>query len=178
VAAALRYARRLSAEDVVVALCADTGRNYMSKFFDDDWLAENGLAWDAPPAHTVGDLIRRRGQRTLATVAPEATAASAVEAMQSAGISQLPVLRDGLPVGSVHEVTVARVLHDHSDLSQVSVGEIMARPLPQLDVGVHLDEAYRLLLAGNTGVLATQAGRVVDIVTRIDLIQYWNQLRG
>ena len=53
----------------------------------------------------------------------------------------------------------------------------MARPLPQLDVGVHLDEAYRLLLAGNTGVLATSAGEVVDIVTRIDLIQYWNQMR-
>ncbi len=53
----------------------------------------------------------------------------------------------------------------------------MAKPLPTLDVGVHLDEAYRLLLAGNTGVLAVQDGRVVDIVTRIDLIHYWNQGR-
>ncbi len=37
----------------------------------------------------------------------------------------------------------------------------MARPLPQVDVGVHLDEAYRLLLAGNSGVLATSGGAVV-----------------
>ena len=59
----------------------------------------------------------------------------------------------------------------------MTVGEVMARPLPQLDVDVHLDEAYRLLLAGNTGVLATSEGEVVDIVTRIDLIQYWNQMR-
>ena len=72
-------------------------------------------------------------------------------------------------------MTLARVLHDHSDPDQVTVGEIMARPLPQLDVDVHLDEAYRLLLAGNTGVLAMADGKVVDIVTRIDLIQYWNQ---
>src|SRR5919109_4906031 len=43
VAAALRYARRLMREDVVVALVADTGRNYMSKFYDDAWLAENKL---------------------------------------------------------------------------------------------------------------------------------------
>ena len=40
-----------------------------------------------------------------------------------------------------------------------------------------LDEAYRLLLAGNTGVLAVADGQVVDIVTRIDLIHYWNQTR-
>ena len=78
--------------------------------------------------------------------------------MQAAGISQLPVLQDGKPVGSIQEVTLARMLHDHSDPAQVTVGEVMARPLPQLDVDVHLDEAYRLLLAGNTGVLAT-AGR-------------------
>src|SRR5229473_2605268 len=41
VAAALRYARRLTADDLVVALVCDTGRNYLSKFFDDKWLAEN-----------------------------------------------------------------------------------------------------------------------------------------
>ncbi len=40
---------------------------------------------------------------------------------------------------------------------------------------MHLDEAYRLLLAGNTGVLATQSGKVVDIVTRIDLVHYWRR---
>src|SRR5215831_12908008 len=43
VAAALRFAQRLTADHLVVALCADTGRNYLSKFFDDDWLAENKL---------------------------------------------------------------------------------------------------------------------------------------
>jgi cystathionine beta-synthase len=53
----------------------------------------------------------------------------------------------------------------------------MAKPLPTLDVSVHLDEAYRLLLSGNTGVLAVQDGKVFDIVTRIDLIHYWNELR-
>jgi cystathionine beta-synthase len=74
-------------------------------------------------------------------------------------------------------VTLARLLHDGSDAAQVRVGEIMARPIPQVDVGVHLDEAYRLLLAGNSGVVATSGGSVVDIVTRIDLIAYWNRPR-
>ncbi|MCX7702165.1 MAG: hypothetical protein N2039_14915, partial [Gemmataceae bacterium] len=49
--------------------------------------------------------------------------------------------------------------------------------LPTVDVNVHLDEAYRLLLAGNTGVLVTREGQVIDIVTRIDLIQYWDRCR-
>jgi len=175
VAAALRYARRLIGDQLVVALCADTGRNYLSKCFDDAWLAENKLLWDAQPIHSIGDLLRTRGTRQLATVSPEASAAEAIEQLQSAGISQLPVLHDGKPVGSVQEVTLARLLHDSKDPAKVMVGEIMGKPLPQLDASVHLDEAYRLLLAGNTGVLATANGRVLDIVTRIDLIQYWNR---
>ena len=63
VAAALRYAQRLSANDVVVALCPDTGRNYLSKFYDDAWLTQNQLHRGEPPAQTVGDLLRARGPR-------------------------------------------------------------------------------------------------------------------
>jgi cystathionine beta-synthase len=177
VAAALRYARRLGPGHLVVALGCDTGRNYLSKFFDDSWLKENKLSFTEPPVHSVGDLIRRRGERKLATIAPDATAEQAIQMMEAAGISQLPVMDGGRPVGSIQEVTLARVLHDGRDPSQVAVGEVMARPLPVLDVHTHLDEAYRMLLAGHTGVLATQDGRVVDIVTRIDLIHYWDQTR-
>ena len=177
VAAALRYARRLTGEQLIVALCADTGRNYLSKLFDDAWLAENKLLWNVQPAHSLGDLLRTRGPRELVTASPEATAAAAIDLMQSAGISQLPVLQNGKPVGSIQEVTLARLLHDNSDPTQVTVAEIMAKPLPDLDVSTHLDEAYRLLLAGNTGVLAVAKGKVVDIITRIDLIEYWNKER-
>lgn len=176
VAAALRYARRLTASDFVVVLCPDTGRNYLSKMYDDKWLAANNLEWQPEKPHTVGDLLKRRGERSLITIGPEATAAKAIHMLRNAGISQLPVLEGGKPVGSVQEVTLARILHDHRDPAKVPVGEIMAKPLPQLDVGTHLDEAYRLLLSGNTGVLATNGGDVVGIVTRIDLIDYWSRM--
>jgi cystathionine beta-synthase len=177
VAAALRYARRLTADHLVVALGCDTGRNYLSKFFDDAWLAENKLEWNVQPVHSIGDLLQTRGPRQLVTITPDATAAAAIDLLQATGISQLPVLQDGKAVGSVQEVTLARVLHDNDDPSKVFVGDIMAKPLPQLDATVHLDEAYRLLLAGNTGVLAVMNGRVTDIVTRIDLIEYWDNKR-
>ena len=178
VAAALRYARRLSADDVVVALCPDTGRNYLSKIFDDEWLAQNGLLHDQVPVKTVGDLIRARGPRTLVTIEAGTTTAEAAELLQASGISQLPVLRDGLSVGSIQEITLARILHDATDTGTVRVGDVMARPLPQLDVDVHVDEAYRLLMAGNSGVLVIAKGQVVDIVTRIDLIKFWSSPRN
>jgi cystathionine beta-synthase len=178
VAAALRYAQRLSANDVIVALCPDTGRNYLSKFYDDAWLTQNQLHRGEPPAQTVGDLLLARGPRTLVTVSSDATAADAANLLQASGISQLPVLRDGHSVGSIQEVTLARLLHDDLDPATVRVGDVMARPLPQLDIGVQLDEAYRLLLAGNSGVLALDGVSVLDIITRIDLIEYWTRRRG
>jgi cystathionine beta-synthase len=176
-AAALRFARRLGPEHLVVALCADTGRNYMSKLFDDEWLRENNLLTEVKPQHSLKDLLQLRGPRKLTTITPEATVEDAIKLMQATGISQLPVLKDGKPVGSVQEVTLARVLHDNRDPGDVKIGEVMARALPTLETMVHLDEAYRLLLAGNTGVLATETGQVVGIVTRIDLIEYWNKQR-
>jgi cystathionine beta-synthase len=175
VAAALRYARRLTRDHLVVALVCDTGRNYLSKFFDDQWMSDNKLVLKEQPAHSIGDLLKTRGPRPMVSISPDATAAAAIELMQKAGISQLPVLQDGKPVGAVQEVTLARILHDNSDPSVITVGEFMARPLPALDVTVHLDEAYRLLMSGNTGVLVMDQSKVVDIVTRIDLVQYWNQ---
>jgi cystathionine beta-synthase len=178
VSAALRYARRLTKDHLVVALCADTGRNYLSKFFNDQWLSDNKLTTNVKVAQSIGDLVQTRGPRQLVTITPDATVSAAIQLLQSVGISQLPVLDNGRPVGSVQEVTLARVLHDLQDPDKVKVGEIMARPLPQVDVGVHLDEAYRLLLAGNTGVLVIKGDNVVDIVTRIDLVEYWNKERG
>jgi cystathionine beta-synthase len=177
VAAALRYARRLGPDDLVVAIAADTGRNYLSKVFDDDWLAANNLLEAAVVPHAIQDLLKSRDARTLVTISPKATLAEAIQLMEKAGISQLPVVQAGKSVGCIQEVTLARILHDQRDPASVSVGDVMARPLPTLETSVHLDEAYRLLLAGNTGVLATADGNIVDIVTRIDLVHYWNQQR-
>ena len=87
-------------------------------------------------AQTVGDLVRTpRAAGDLVRSAPSESVAEAVERMQSVGISQLPVLKDGRALGSIQEVTIARLLHDGLDPEAVFVGDVMARPLPQLDVG-------------------------------------------
>jgi cystathionine beta-synthase len=178
VAAALTYAGRLSNKDVVVVICPDSGRNYMSKFFDDEWMAENNFEGAGPVATSVGDLVQARGPRALWSVGVDASVADAVERMQTGGISQLPVLTGGRAVGSIQEVTIARLLHDALDPDAIKVGDVMARPLPQLELRTRLDEAYRLLMSGNSGVLAIEDGAVVDIITRIDLIAYWKGARA
>jgi len=178
-AAALKYAQRLGPEHLVVVMGCDTGRNYISKFFDDSWLTQNQLSYAEPPTKSIGDLLRKRGPRELVKISPDATAEQAIRMLEEKDISQLPVLTaDDKPVGSVQEVTLARVLHDGKDPGLVKIGDIMARPLPTLDIHTHLDEAYRLLLSGYTGVLATQQEQVVDIITRIDLIHYWEHTRN
>jgi len=178
-AAALKYAQRLGPEHLVVVMGCDTGRNYISKFFDDSWLTQNHLSYAEPPTKSIGDLLRKRGPRELVKISPDATAEQAIRMLEEKDISQLPVLTaDDKPVGSVQEVTLARVLHDGKDPGLVKIGDIMARPLPTLDIHTHLDEAYRLLLSGYTGVLATQQEQVVDIITRIDLIHYWEHTRN
>ena len=82
--------------------CCDTGRNYLSKFFDDDWLAENKLLDDEQPAHSIGDLLQAArpaaaGRRSRPTRPPP----TAIELLQATGISQLPVLR-GRQAGRQH----------------------------------------------------------------------------
>ena len=70
VAAALRYAQRLGPTDLVVVMCPDTGRNYLSKQFDDQWLRLHGLVKPQRPRLTLGGLLSAAGPRKLLYVAP------------------------------------------------------------------------------------------------------------
>ena len=65
--------------------------------------AEHHLTYAPEAPHSVNDLLKKKGERPLITIGPEATAAAAIEMLQTSGISQLPVLADGKPVGSVQE---------------------------------------------------------------------------
>ena len=177
VAAAIQYARRLGPNDLIVVIGCDTGRNYLSKFYDDNWMRETGLLKDDPNTDNIGDMIKKRGDRPLISIAPDATVNEAIDVLQKRGISQMPVLQDGVAQGSIQEITLARFLHEGHDPNTSLVKDVMAKPLPQMDLNTHIDEAFRLLQAGNTGVLATSQGKVVDIVTRIDFIHYWNMRR-
>ncbi|MEK6677238.1 MAG: cystathionine beta-synthase [Planctomycetota bacterium] len=175
VAAALQYARRLGPNDLVVVMCPDTGRNYLSKMYSDEWMIEKGFLKPAVKPCTVGELLAKRGHVPILSVRPDDKVEDAILLLRKHGISQIPVIEDGKVVGGIRELTLARLLHSRRDPRQVPVRDIMARPLPVVEEHVDVDEVYRLLSSGYTGVIVIRGGEILGIVTRIDLVSFWDE---
>ncbi len=175
-AAALRYARRCTAEDLIVAFCPDTGRNYLTKMYDDEWLAQNGFV-EKPAGHvTVGDALAALGREgKLICLQPDDTLEHAADLFVAENISQAPVVEDGQMIGAVHEITIVHALHQDVLPNDVHLRAVMARPLPKVDATVSLEEAYRLLLAGNPAMVVTRQQRLSGILTRSDLMRFYEQ---
>ena len=179
VAAAFRYARRLSADDVVVALCPDTGRNYLSKFYDDAWLAENQLASRASrPPQTVGDLLRARGPRTLVTVEPGDNGRRGRRTVASQ--RDLAVARLARrPRGGQHPGGDAGPLAARRSSTRRACASATSWPA-RCRSSTSASTSTRPIACSWPATRAcwrSTAMTVVDIITRIDLIQYWNRQR-
>lgn len=174
-AAGLRYAQRLSTDDMMVVMCPDTGRNYLSKMYSDEWMIEMGYMESTGKSFKASDLLAKRGRVPVIAVNPNDKAEDAILLLRTHGISQMPVIEHGQVVGCLRELTLARLLHSGTDPRQVPIREIMARPMPVVDDHVVLDEVYRLLSAGNSGVVVTHGEEIVGVVTRIDLVNFWDE---
>jgi cystathionine beta-synthase len=189
VVAALDEARRVMARDgaaakdaVMVVILPDGGRNYLSKLYNDEWMRANGLLPSAGAVVRVAELLRDRhhGEELPDLVMARTTqrVGEAIDLLQRFGISQLPVSQDpdgdalGGIVGSVSEKGLLdRAYRDPSVVNR-TVGEVMDRPLPSLDVSVPLDEAFALLSGGASALLAIRADRPVGVVTKLDLLEH------
>jgi cystathionine beta-synthase len=171
--AAFAYAQRCGKQDLIVALCPDTGRNYLSKMYDDAWMARNGFLQVSSPRQSAGDLLAALGREgTLIQLSPDDSLRQAAQTFRQNGISQLPVVENGIMIGAVQEITIVHA--QHSGVSEeIRLREIMARPIPQVDEQVSLEEIYRLLLAGNSAVVVTKEGQMAGLITRSDLIDYY-----
>ena len=174
-AAAFRYAQRCSPDDLIVALCPDTGRNYLSKMYDDFWMAQNGFLEVPPDKITAGDLLASLGREgKLIYLQPDDSLQRAADTFRQHGISQLPVMESGVMIGAVQEITIIHALH-RGTAPDIPLRQIMARPMPQLDVQVLLEEVYRLLLAGNPAVVILKKGNLAGLITKSDLMEYYER---
>jgi cystathionine beta-synthase len=174
--AAFKYAMRCSVDDEVVVLCPDTGRNYLSKMYDDFWMAQNGFLDLTPERTTAGDLLtalNRDGQ--LIYLLPDDSLHRAAQTFREHGISQLPVVDNGKMIGAVQEITIVHALHRGVASNTVRLREVMARPLPEIDTATLLEEVYRLLLSGSAAVAVTREGRLSGLITRSDLMEFYEQ---
>jgi cystathionine beta-synthase len=174
--AAFRYALRCSPDDVVVALCPDTGRNYLSKMYDDFWMAQNKFIDLAPEITTAGDVLAALNREDkLIYLLPDDSLQRAADVFREHGISQLPVLENGQMIGAVQEITIVHAQHRGVESRKVRLRDAMARPLPQVDSGVLLEEIYRLLLSGNSAVAVMRDGRLTGLITRADLMEFYER---
>ncbi|HBA85162.1 MAG TPA: cystathionine beta-synthase [Verrucomicrobia bacterium] len=175
VAAALKYARRLASPRQIVVLLPDTGRNYISKIYSDEWMQKNGF-WEGREKQSIpiGTVLKSKMYlKTLISVSIHDKLAKAISLMQAYNISQLPVIENDKTVGSISESSVMKVLHDGIDIANQEIGVVMSKPLPSLDEKTDLSEAYRVLMAGEPGIIVTQDGKGIGLITRADLISSW-----
>ncbi|ABA23755.1 cystathionine beta-synthase [Trichormus variabilis ATCC 29413] len=175
VAAALKYAARLSQPKYIVVLLPDTGRNYINKIYSDVWMQENGF-WEGKTVKTikVGEILQQKTDfPSLVAVSPSDTLSQATNLLQKLNISQLPVIDNHHVVGSLNEASLMKFLYDGINFSNQQVLAVMGKPLPILDENVDVSEAYRVLLSGTTGIIITRNNIPAGLITRADLIRYW-----
>ncbi|MBS1181770.1 MAG: cystathionine beta-synthase [Proteobacteria bacterium] len=174
-AAALRYCRAQTRPKRVVTLICDTGAKYLSKVYDDGWLAEQGLA-DRPLRGNLSDLvIRRQKDGSTVTVAPDDTLATAYKRMRQADVSQLPVVAAGRLVGILDEgdlfVALGRGAANGNSRFGELVGDHMIADLHTLQSIEPVSAALPLFERGEVALVLDGAD-FLGVVTRVDLINH------
>jgi cystathionine beta-synthase len=180
--AALEYAKDQPEDATIVVLLPDSGRGYLTKLYDDNWMAEHGFLDRAHEPHTVDDVLRSKSGNLpdLVHCHPEETVAQAIALLKEYGVSQLPVFRDGVHgqprvddvIGSVREnALLDAALRDASVMGR-AVAETMQEPLPTTTVDRELDRVFQALTGSIEAVLVTDGGQAVGVLTRSDLLTF------
>ncbi|HZZ65048.1 MAG TPA: cystathionine beta-synthase, partial [Candidatus Baltobacteraceae bacterium] len=140
--AAMRLAKTLPADAVLVVLFPDSGRGYMSKIFNDEWMIANGFLAEGKRRATVGDVLRsKRPLPPLITVKDTDVVNDALDLLRKYEISQIPVMRGHEQIGSINDVAVMQSVFDQADIIHKPVSEVMGRPFPVLDQSEEIERA-------------------------------------
>ncbi len=171
--AALQYAKTMKKGQRVLTILPDGVRNYMTKFLDDQWMAENRFV-DEPWAHgEVGDLLVGMPERTLHTVRDSEKVGQAVSSMKEHGISQLPVLDDeGLLAGIVTETDVLTALFDDRCTMDTVVAEVMCRQVSTVSVFDDATKLAEVFLRGEVAIVVDENCQLKTLLSKLDLIEH------
>jgi cystathionine beta-synthase len=180
IAGALVYAQGLDADARVLTVLPDSGRSYLSKFLDDNWMIEHGFLERSAPAPTVRELLRAKGGETpaLLTISAHQKVAEAIAVMEQYSISQLPVVRDGEVsslsdvIGSLQDRALLDLVFKNADALHEDVAVAMQGPLTTIDADESVDEIVTALTGGVNAVVVADGGKPIGVVTRSDLLEY------
>jgi cystathionine beta-synthase len=179
VVAALEVARAAGPDDVVVVLLPDSGKGYLSKIFNDRWMARYGFLDHSGTEPTVADALASKpgGLPELVHVHPTETVRDAIDYMREYGVSQLPVLKAEPPVvtgevaGSIAERDLLDALFTGQAHLHDTIERHMADPLPMIGGGQPVSEAVSMLEKSDAALVLVD-GKPKGVLTRQDLLAH------
>ncbi|MDI5938783.1 MULTISPECIES: cystathionine beta-synthase [Micromonospora] len=179
VVAALEVAREAGPDDVIVVLLPDSGKGYLSKIFNDAWMARYGFLDNSGTEPTVADALAGKpgGLPELVHVHPTETVRDAIDYMREYGVSQLPVLKAEPPVvtgevaGSVAEKDLLDALFTGQAHLHDTIERHTADPLPMIGGGQPVSEAVALLEKSDAALVLVD-GKPKGVLTRQDLLAH------
>ncbi len=174
--AALDVARRATSSDIVVVLLPDSGRGYLSKVFNDEWLNRYGFG-ERQDGLSVGDVLaeKRSSLPEFLHTHPSETVRDAIDILREYGVSQLPVVRAEPPVmvaeivGSVTERGLLDAIFDGTASLADRVELHMAAPLPLVGASESIEVALEALKQADAFIVLGD-GRPIGVLSRQDLL--------
>ena len=175
IASALRWCREQTEPKRVVTFVCDTGAKYLSKVYNDAWLADQGLSGQ-PIKGNLSDLISRKYENGDVVVAgPDDTLDTVFKRMRGADVSQLPIIQDGRLVGILDESDLVHVMNTdeitRKERFAKPVESVMTRDLDTVQVGESLDALIPLFDRDRVAIVL-DGERFVGLITRTDLINH------
>ncbi|MDI6098383.1 cystathionine beta-synthase [Actinoplanes sp. NEAU-A12] len=179
VVAALEVARKAGPDDVIVVLLPDGGRGYLSKIFNDKWMARYGFLRTQEGTPTVADALASKASEIppLIHVHPTETVRDAIDYMREYGVSQLPVLKAEPPVvtgevaGSISEKALLDALFTGQAHLHDTIERHMGESLPMIGGGEPVAEAVVLLEKSDAAMVLVD-GKPAGVLTRQDLLAH------
>ncbi|MER7768646.1 cystathionine beta-synthase [Kitasatospora sp. NPDC096140] len=186
VVAALEVARKLGPDDVVVVLLPDGGRGYLSKIFNDDWMADYGFLPSSTDEAHIGEVLARKesieqgGVPQFVHMHPNETVAEAVRVLREYGVSQMPVVSPGaghpdIMAGEVIGSVVEKLLLEGIFAKEIeltdTLDKVMSKPLPVVGSGETVTNLMTVLEKADAAVVLVE-GKPQGIVSRQDLLGF------
>lgn len=154
--------------DMVVVILHDHGSRYVGKVYNDQWMIERGFL----AVKTFKDIIAGRGTKRLIATGPDNTVAEAFQLMQKYHIENLPVLKDGEPIGAISEGGLFnRLMNNGSDIKGKKITEVLEKPYPVVSFDTPVERLSTLISKDNGAVLGRDDSGDYHIVTKYDVIQ-------
>jgi cystathionine beta-synthase len=172
-AGALKYAHKLPSDRLVVVIFPDSGSRYLSKFYDNKWMRENGFLEMEYGEVALGDLLIAKPSKSLFVAKLGQPLREVMVTMRENGVSQLPVIgADGTLVGLVEEVDLLSHLLDHREHSQdEAIDSLVQNAQAVFPSEASLEEAMPALTAGYALIVVERA-QPMGILTKIDVLDY------